>query len=452
MMLEADVQMRHNKTNTEPIMAHPPNLDSNLTLEEFVDKVSKTQKGMKLDFKSILAVEPSLKLLKNVSDSKGMKIPIWLNADILQGPCYDKTCSPVDAKEFIKLCTQYFPMSVLSIGWTTGNDMKPEKNKYTWQHVLEMGKLVVDIKQPVTFPVRASLIKRSLPQLLWLLDLSRNLTLTVWSSEKDTVNASDLVELRKTVYNKKNVYYDLPESQAEAFAKALEGVDISTRDPYYPQRYGQLVGYTEKTCSYLIVGETKAMFTGKGGWVSTTKEVKTINDPTSTVHFDMDVTFFSLDKPDIEQKLSLVLGSSGVTENSAEFNPQEGIQLILQRTGEITIIKPDGTKIEKKVKADPKFRYRVGFYHSANMKNLKFNVGGSAESRLLFMKYEGDFTPKKQFVVFGVGEQEGGVLVERVSTLISLPASSGSVLPLFNTAAVIVAMIGLLFFLVGNKY
>lgn len=450
-MLEADVQMRYNRTDTEPIMAHPPSLDSNLTLAEFINKVSKTQKGIKLDFKSIMAVEPSLKLLKNISDAKRLEIPIWLNADIFQGPCYDKVCMPVDAKQFIKHCTQYFPSSVLSIGWTTGNDMKPEENKYSWQHVLEMGKMVVDIKQPVTFPVRASLIKRSLPQLLWLIDISKNLTLTVWSSVKDTVNAPDLVELRKSVYNKKNVYYDLPEPQAAAFAKALEGVDTSTQNPYHPRQYGELKGYAVKSCSDVIVGETKVMFTGKGGWVSTTKEVKTFTDPLSTVHFDMEVSFLSLDTPNIEQNITMVIGSSGVTGSNQEFNPQEGIQFVLQRTGKVTIIKPDGTKIDKKVKADPNFQYRLGFYHGNNMKGLTINANSKAGTGdSVYFKYEGDFKPKKQFVVLGVGEQAGGVLVERVSSAISLPAGSG-VVPSLNIAMYTIAamIIVLLSYLVG---
>lgn len=445
MMLEADVQMRHNKTDTEPIMAHPPNFDSNLTLAQFVDDVSKTPKGMKLDFKSIMAVEPSLKLLKNVSETKELKTPIWLNADILMGPCFDKVCTPVDAKQFIEDCKKYFPSSLLSIGWTTGNDVKPEKNKYTWIHVLEMGKLVVDVSQPITFPVRASLVKRSLPQLLWLLDISRNFTLTVWSSEKDTVDVKDLVELRRSVYNKKNVYYDLPQSQADAFAKALDGLDVSTSDPYQDKIYGALKGFAIQSCSDVIVGETKIMFSGKGGWVSTTKEVKAI-DSTSNIHFQMEVSFLSLSTSDIQQNVTLVIGSKGLTTPDAEVKPQDGIQLVLQRSGEFTIIKPDGTKMEKKINTDPKFKYELGFSCGPNMKEISFSLISSAEElKPKFYKYDGDFKPDKQFVLVGVGDQEGAVLIEEISGAISMPSGSGSnsVLPnivMLALAAILVAI------------
>ena len=46
-------------------MAHPPNVTSDLTYEEFIDTVMKTpEKGMKLDFKNVDAVDPGLAMLK----------------------------------------------------------------------------------------------------------------------------------------------------------------------------------------------------------------------------------------------------------------------------------------------------------------------------------------------------------------------------------------------------
>lgn len=48
-MLEADVLMRQ----AEPIMAHPPDQDSDVTLEEWLEEVKGHQKGIKLDFKRL---------------------------------------------------------------------------------------------------------------------------------------------------------------------------------------------------------------------------------------------------------------------------------------------------------------------------------------------------------------------------------------------------------------
>lgn len=49
-MLEADVLMREADPK-EPIMAHPPDKDSDITLEEWLQEVKEHQKGIKLDFK-----------------------------------------------------------------------------------------------------------------------------------------------------------------------------------------------------------------------------------------------------------------------------------------------------------------------------------------------------------------------------------------------------------------
>ena len=106
MMIEADVSIG---PGGEPIMAHPPAIDSDLSLQQFLDIViaeteAGARKGIKLDFKAIEIVEPSLKMVKLV-ESK-LNFPVWLNADIIVGPGGGP---PVDAEKFLSLCTQYIP-------------------------------------------------------------------------------------------------------------------------------------------------------------------------------------------------------------------------------------------------------------------------------------------------------------------------------------------------------
>ena len=106
MMIEADVSIG---PGGEPIMAHPPAIDSDLSLQQFLDIViaeteAGARKGIKLDFKAIEIVEPSLKMVKQV-ESK-LNFPVWLNADIIVGPGGGP---PVDAEKFLSLCTQYIP-------------------------------------------------------------------------------------------------------------------------------------------------------------------------------------------------------------------------------------------------------------------------------------------------------------------------------------------------------
>lgn len=49
-MIEADVILRGGDP-IEPIMAHPPDTDSDVTLREWLQEVRLCNKGIKLDFK-----------------------------------------------------------------------------------------------------------------------------------------------------------------------------------------------------------------------------------------------------------------------------------------------------------------------------------------------------------------------------------------------------------------
>ncbi|NXR14937.1 F151B protein, partial [Semnornis frantzii] len=54
-MIEADVLLRGGKGgNGDPVMAHPPETDSDITLQEWLEEIVNTDKGIKLDFKRYL--------------------------------------------------------------------------------------------------------------------------------------------------------------------------------------------------------------------------------------------------------------------------------------------------------------------------------------------------------------------------------------------------------------
>ena len=78
--------------------------------------------------------------------------------------------------------------------------------------VTEMHTIVKNLKHRVTFPVRASLVAVSRAQLLWLLNLSRNYSLTVWHSSHDLYDVKSMSFLRDKEYISR-VYYDLPDGQ-----------------------------------------------------------------------------------------------------------------------------------------------------------------------------------------------------------------------------------------------
>ncbi|KAG7481281.1 hypothetical protein MATL_G00065020 [Megalops atlanticus] len=212
-MIEADILQRGHEPK-EPIMAHPPETDSDITLREWLKEVVISDKGIKLDFKSLQAVAPSMALLEEVRGQ--LSGPVWINADILPGPGGKAT--PLEARAFLEAVGPLHPGDVLSLGWTTGwsPDADNRVSGYSWEMVREMEEVCGALKQPVTFPVRAALLPQSFPQLQWLLQQSERYSLTVWIGQSDRLVMEDLLVYRQKM-DKSRVYYDLLESQSNTF-------------------------------------------------------------------------------------------------------------------------------------------------------------------------------------------------------------------------------------------
>ncbi|KAM8885503.1 protein FAM151B isoform 2-T6 [Spinachia spinachia] len=165
-MIEADVIIRGGDPK-EPIMAHPPDTDSDITLKEWLAAVEGSDKGIKLDFKSLEAVSPSIVLLVEVYRSNR---PVWINADILSGP--GGLATPLEPLAFLSSVSRLPSHIVLSLGWTTGWTAGPDNAGYSWDMVRSMEEICRALKHAVTFPVRAALLAPSFPQLSWLLQQS----------------------------------------------------------------------------------------------------------------------------------------------------------------------------------------------------------------------------------------------------------------------------------------
>lgn len=128
MILEADVNLHGKGTANEkpiPIMAHPPDIYSNNTLDEWLDAVLASKKGggdftcffflkvelsffeknglspaaMKLDFKSLDSVGLSLDVLSQKHTREAINRPVWLNADVLLGPNTPSFIRPVNGTQ-----------------------------------------------------------------------------------------------------------------------------------------------------------------------------------------------------------------------------------------------------------------------------------------------------------------------------------------------------------------
>lgn len=232
MMLETDLILRgigtENQTNI-PVHAHPPDTDSDVTLVEWLDRATKEpDKGMKLDFKYIEAVEPSMQIIKDKEDQ--LHTPLWVNADIVIGPNSPK--DPIPPREFIDSCNQYFPYTTMSLGFTTFWNASTAEDMYTWQMIFDNLQYSYPLMQPVTFPIRAIWCVRSWMKFTWLLGLKDDFSITVWSGVNDVVNVSGLINLRFHG-DVQRIYYDLPDPLMEEFKMALKD-DATQPTPKMP--------------------------------------------------------------------------------------------------------------------------------------------------------------------------------------------------------------------------
>lgn len=422
MMLEADVLMRNNIADGTPVMAHPPAVDSNLTLQTFLEKTTTSpNKGIKLDFKTIQVVEPSLKMMKNVTLGQQVTNPIWLNADILPGPCYDKVCVPVDHERFLSLCKSYYPNATLSISWKTGENMTASKNYYNWSQVLPMGKLVSQIAQPITFPFRANLVQRSWDQLQWLLDLSETFTVTIWSSTTDKVDPLDLVALQNNV-SRERIYYDLPPDQEKAFKDALK----SSNDIFKKKDAFAWKASAVKDCQEVVVGQNSVMFSGEGGTVVSEKTLYKVSNGAFS-EFMGNISFINLDEASNSGSVTIKLhvkDETGVAVLSGQI-----VSLLLHSNGDFQFSVAESNMKNGSVKSENgEFSFRISEHSNyAKMRTVKCEITAGDKDELgkatvsLDIKSE----PVEGHALITTGILSDAILVRDVHFAVALPVLAG---------------------------
>ncbi|XP_067565719.1 protein FAM151A [Pseudorca crassidens] len=231
--LEADVTVEGLGTVNEtgvPIMAHPPAIYSDNTLQQWLEAVlASSQKGIKLDFKSIKAVGPSLDLLRRLTEEGRVRRPVWINADILRGP---NMAIPIEvnATQFLALVQEKYSKATLSPGWTTLYLTLFPNGTYTRAMVEKMQGLVGGLPQKVTFPVRAVMVRAAWPHFSWLLGQSERYSLTLWQATSDPVSVDDLLYVRDNTATHQ-VYYDLFEPLLSQFKQLA--MNSSRKQSYY---------------------------------------------------------------------------------------------------------------------------------------------------------------------------------------------------------------------------
>ncbi|KAM4557485.1 protein FAM151A [Fundulus diaphanus] len=221
MILEADVTLEGFGTSNQkpvPIMAHPPDVYSDNTLDQWLEAVLDSKKGIKLDFKSVESVGFSLELLKEKSSSRGINRPVWLNADILRGPNVPSFVTPVNGTRFLQLIQETFPDVTLSPGWMVLYVPPIAVGTYSRGMVENMYEMIKDVPQKVTFPVHVLLVRRGWQHISWLLNQSPRFSLTLWQGSVHP-SISDLLFVRDNT-QPAEVYYDIYEPTLSEFKEA----------------------------------------------------------------------------------------------------------------------------------------------------------------------------------------------------------------------------------------
>eukprot|EP00930_Biecheleria_cincta_P077156 TRINITY_DN6442_c0_g1_i1.p1 TRINITY_DN6442_c0_g1~~TRINITY_DN6442_c0_g1_i1.p1 ORF type:complete len:294 (-),score=46.81 TRINITY_DN6442_c0_g1_i1:36-917(-) len=120
--IEVDVIMGHligSSSRMLPIMAHPPSRSSDLSFEDFLDRViDDGRRHIKFDFKDLQALQLCLPLLAAAKDklyANGQAV--WLNADVLPGPGLRTWQCALPAKPFLEAVCMHCPGVHLSLGW-----------------------------------------------------------------------------------------------------------------------------------------------------------------------------------------------------------------------------------------------------------------------------------------------------------------------------------------------
>jgi Uncharacterized conserved protein (DUF2181) len=168
MMIEVDVRVN---PEGNPVLAHPPAVDSDLSFAEFIQIMANHHQGIKLDFKDAEILIPCLTILRE----SNLQQPVLLNAGILQG--YRSYPPKFSAVGFMALCKKIYPRGILSPDWTLYQD------PYTKENIDEMLELCHShgIRQ-ITFPIRTSDLPISWEHLSRLIE-DDGYTITAWDGK-----------------------------------------------------------------------------------------------------------------------------------------------------------------------------------------------------------------------------------------------------------------------------
>lgn len=189
-----------------------------------VQRQRRTAKGIKLDFKDMRAVKPTIELLRKMQ-AWAMVNCVWLNADICAGPGAPPMASNwiLDGHSFLGRCCQ-IPGVVLSLGWIS-TEFSLMHGQYTATMMQDMIKLVLhpflkskdgitkytvaQIAGHVTFCVQAKYALASADPLKNLLELVPGSSLTVFTGVGTMGISPDNLERIENTFDTTRLFVDV---------------------------------------------------------------------------------------------------------------------------------------------------------------------------------------------------------------------------------------------------
>ncbi|XP_076463017.1 menorin-like [Babylonia areolata] len=341
-MIEGDVILQGQGTTHQkliPVMAQPPQSESDLLLVDWLDRIKLLNKGIKLDFSVIDSLEISLQRLQEFDISFPIHFPVWIHADVLQGPHGGKV--KVDPSRFFQTLKRVFPRCTVSLGWTTAPHTDLSQSGYTWDMVLDMYELVRKWRiedQPVVFQARLSLIRNSVPQLKWLCDNIAHSALNVLHVEGDEVQSEDLMYIAyrfppdEAFFDLNHEKYETMLTQYRHFSRQKTGFYVGKRDEviFKPKAWVKMGLYTEEDS---VLPSTEALvLTSPYVYVVTKSRYK----PTSQIYIQGRVQFLNR-KKNLSESFATGLNIYLRSVAYAEFDHIIGIKCFLGVDGDIEV-------------------------------------------------------------------------------------------------------------------
>jgi Uncharacterized conserved protein (DUF2181) len=201
-----------------PILSHPPNRHSDLTLETLLEAVTEDTlngkrnltKNLKLDFKELDALKPSLSLMMNFQFHNPYHKLVSLNADILPGPGkrkHDPSMVPADG--FLSGCLEYIKKETadaergmkfaLSLGYKcdyTNAEGYRISDAAAMKDVIDTHHLASKQHVQIILALNARLLARDLGVFIDLLEEYKSASILAWTGSGEP--PIPLAEMRKS--------------------------------------------------------------------------------------------------------------------------------------------------------------------------------------------------------------------------------------------------------------